>query len=186
MTMSDHSHRHESGHLRVRRGARRRQQELCADAQEPASSVRIRATSTRFFARSSSSAATRVRAAACAASRWPCGTWRAKPTTSPVYQTAGRQVSRYDPLLRRHHRVATIRRFTATRLKARRDEKGFTWLKMDLGVDLVENVPGALTRPLGTESRQLRRARAAHVHGDGTDAKRRRGDGRTTWPRCGR
>jgi L-alanine-DL-glutamate epimerase-like enolase superfamily enzyme len=34
------------------------------------------------------------------------------------------------------------------RLKARRDE-GFTWLKMDLGVDLVAEVPGALTMPLG-------------------------------------
>jgi L-alanine-DL-glutamate epimerase-like enolase superfamily enzyme len=34
------------------------------------------------------------------------------------------------------------------RLKARRDQ-GFTWLKMDLGVDLVGEVPGALTRPAG-------------------------------------
>jgi L-alanine-DL-glutamate epimerase-like enolase superfamily enzyme len=35
------------------------------------------------------------------------------------------------------------------RLKARRDQ-GFTWLKMDLGVDLVAKVPGALTMPAGT------------------------------------
>jgi L-alanine-DL-glutamate epimerase-like enolase superfamily enzyme len=35
------------------------------------------------------------------------------------------------------------------RLKARRDQ-GFTWLKMDLGVDLVGQVPGALTMPSGT------------------------------------
>ncbi len=35
------------------------------------------------------------------------------------------------------------------RLKARRDQ-GFTWLKMDLGVDLVADVPGALTMPAGT------------------------------------
>jgi L-alanine-DL-glutamate epimerase-like enolase superfamily enzyme len=34
------------------------------------------------------------------------------------------------------------------RLKERRDQ-GFTWLKMDLGVDLVAEVPGALTRPAG-------------------------------------
>src|ERR1700687_5118857 len=34
------------------------------------------------------------------------------------------------------------------RLKGRRDE-GFTWLKMDLGVDLVANVAGALTMPVG-------------------------------------
>jgi L-alanine-DL-glutamate epimerase-like enolase superfamily enzyme len=35
------------------------------------------------------------------------------------------------------------------RLKARRDE-GFTWLKMDLGIDLVANVPGTVTRPGGS------------------------------------
>jgi L-alanine-DL-glutamate epimerase-like enolase superfamily enzyme len=34
------------------------------------------------------------------------------------------------------------------RLKARKDQ-GFTWLKMDLGVDLVGNIPGAVTRPAG-------------------------------------
>ncbi len=33
------------------------------------------------------------------------------------------------------------------RLKARKDE-GFTWLKMDLGVDLVAKVPGAITHPV--------------------------------------
>jgi L-alanine-DL-glutamate epimerase-like enolase superfamily enzyme len=36
------------------------------------------------------------------------------------------------------------------RLK-KRVEQGFTWLKMDLGVDLIQNVPGALTHPLGMD-----------------------------------
>ena len=49
----------------------------------------------------------------------------------------------------------------ASRLKARINDKGFTWLKMDLGVDLVEKTPGTLTRPLGTESRQY--ARTQHM-----------------------
>jgi L-alanine-DL-glutamate epimerase-like enolase superfamily enzyme len=35
------------------------------------------------------------------------------------------------------------------RLKARRDE-GFTWLKMDLGIDLMADIPGAITMPAGT------------------------------------
>lgn len=34
------------------------------------------------------------------------------------------------------------------RLKARKDQ-GFTWLKMDLGIDLMENIPGTITRPEG-------------------------------------
>src|SRR6266567_8527006 len=38
------------------------------------------------------------------------------------------------------------------RLKLRKDQ-GFTWLKMDLGVDLVADVPGALTMPVGETAR---------------------------------
>jgi L-alanine-DL-glutamate epimerase-like enolase superfamily enzyme len=34
------------------------------------------------------------------------------------------------------------------RLKARRDQ-GFTWLKMDLGIDLLNGMPGTVTRPSG-------------------------------------
>src|SRR5437773_5678777 len=34
------------------------------------------------------------------------------------------------------------------RLKARRDQ-GFTFLKMDLGIDLMEGMPGTITRPAG-------------------------------------
>lgn len=41
------------------------------------------------------------------------------------------------------------------RLKARRDQ-GFTWLKMDLGVSLVENIPGAVTVPSGLTPEEAR------------------------------
>ena len=34
------------------------------------------------------------------------------------------------------------------RLKLRK-EQGFTWLKMDLGIDLMKNIPGTITAPLG-------------------------------------
>ena len=36
----------------------------------------------------------------------------------------------------------------AKRLKARKDQ-GFTWLKMDLGIDMLEKISGAITRPDG-------------------------------------
>jgi L-alanine-DL-glutamate epimerase-like enolase superfamily enzyme len=39
------------------------------------------------------------------------------------------------------------------RLKARK-EQGFTWLKMDLGIDLLGDEAGTLTHPLGTKYRQ--------------------------------
>ncbi len=37
----------------------------------------------------------------------------------------------------------------AARLKARKEEMGITWLKMDLGIDMVEDTPGTVTRPSG-------------------------------------
>jgi L-alanine-DL-glutamate epimerase-like enolase superfamily enzyme len=40
------------------------------------------------------------------------------------------------------------------RMKERMDQ-GFTFLKMDLGMDLVEKVPGAITRPLGMTTREI-------------------------------
>jgi L-alanine-DL-glutamate epimerase-like enolase superfamily enzyme len=40
------------------------------------------------------------------------------------------------------------------RLK-RRTEQGFTFLKMDVGVGLVEKIPGTVSRPLGTSSRDF-------------------------------
>ncbi len=36
------------------------------------------------------------------------------------------------------------------RLKNRMDQ-GFTWLKMDLGIDLIQEKPGMVTRPLGID-----------------------------------
>ncbi|MBM3810468.1 MAG: mandelate racemase/muconate lactonizing enzyme family protein [Acidimicrobiia bacterium] len=44
----------------------------------------------------------------------------------------------------------------AQRLKDRIDKKGFTFLKMDLGVGLVEKIPGTVSRPLGTSSANFR------------------------------
>jgi L-alanine-DL-glutamate epimerase-like enolase superfamily enzyme len=43
----------------------------------------------------------------------------------------------------------------ATRLKKRATENGFTWLKMDLGVGLVQDQPGVLTMPVGADTRQM-------------------------------
>src|SRR5690606_30658156 len=39
----------------------------------------------------------------------------------------------------------------------RRMDAGFTFLKMDVGVGLVENIPGPVSRPLGTASREFGR-----------------------------
>jgi L-alanine-DL-glutamate epimerase-like enolase superfamily enzyme len=47
----------------------------------------------------------------------------------------------------------------AQRMKARKEEMGLTWLKMDLGINMVEDTPGTVTRPSGLsrwEETQLR------------------------------
>lgn len=41
------------------------------------------------------------------------------------------------------------------RLKKRVDERGFTFLKMDLGYDLVEKTPGCVTQPVGLTGREI-------------------------------
>ena len=46
------------------------------------------------------------------------------------------------------------------RLKARREE-GFTWLKMDLGIDLLNGTPGTVTGPLNQSTAQA--ARTQHM-----------------------
>ncbi len=43
---------------------------------------------------------------------------------------------------------------TAQRYK-RRMEQGFTWLKMDVGIGLLEGIPGTLSRPLGQTNRDV-------------------------------
>ncbi len=37
----------------------------------------------------------------------------------------------------------------AQRLKARKEEMGITWLKMDLGINMIEKIPDTVTRPSG-------------------------------------
>lgn len=47
----------------------------------------------------------------------------------------------------------------AQRMKARKEEMGITWLKMDLGINMIEDTPGTVTRPAGLsrwEETQLR------------------------------
>jgi L-alanine-DL-glutamate epimerase-like enolase superfamily enzyme len=61
-------------------------------------------------------------------------------------------------------------RVFAQRLKTRVDEKGFTFLKMDLGVGLVEHLP-VWSRGLSALLPRLWHG-PAHVHGYGTDPQR--------------
>ena len=40
-------------------------------------------------------------------------------------------------------------------MKARKEEKGLTWLKRDLGVDLVSNKPNTVTAPVDLTQQEL-------------------------------
>jgi len=66
----------------------------------------------------------------------------------PVYQMLG---GKFRDKIRCYADTPQVRdpKVFGARMKERR-EQGFTWLKMDLGVELVANVPGAVTMPLGT------------------------------------
>jgi L-alanine-DL-glutamate epimerase-like enolase superfamily enzyme len=70
----------------------------------------------------------------------------------PVYQMLG---GKFRDRIRLYcdTDVSRDKNVFAQRLKARRD-KGFTWLKMDVGVGLVQDIPGTVTRPIGLTPRE--------------------------------
>ena len=66
----------------------------------------------------------------------------------PVFQMLG---GKFRDKIRCYADTPQVRDPKAFGLKMKeRREQGFTWLKMDLGVELVANIPGAVTMPLGT------------------------------------
>ncbi len=71
----------------------------------------------------------------------------------PVYQMMGGKfrdkIRCYADTTESHDR-----KIYGQRLKARRDQ-GFTFLKMDLGIDLLHDIPGTLTHPLGQTERDV-------------------------------
>jgi L-alanine-DL-glutamate epimerase-like enolase superfamily enzyme len=77
----------------------------------------------------------------------------------PVYQMLG---GKYRDKVRCYGDTAESHdpKVYGERMK-QRIAQGFTWLKMDLGIDLIENVPGALTHPLGLTVRDV--ARTQHM-----------------------
>jgi L-alanine-DL-glutamate epimerase-like enolase superfamily enzyme len=71
----------------------------------------------------------------------------------PVYQMLG---GKFRDKIRIYADTTESRdpKVYAQRLKQRM-ERGLTWLKMDLGIDLAEETPGTVTRPAGASRREL-------------------------------
>ena len=63
-------------------------------------------------------------------------------------------------------------------------EQGFTWLKMDLGIDLVRERPGTLTAPARADRRATAVSTQHMFTGIELTDKGRRGDGRLRGARC--
>ena len=57
----------------------------------------------------------------------------------------------------------------AQRMKARKEEMGITWLKMDLGIEMVEDTPGTVTRPAGLSRWEATQLRHPFVAAEVTD-----------------
>jgi L-alanine-DL-glutamate epimerase-like enolase superfamily enzyme len=82
-----------------------------------------------------------------------------KAYNAPVYQMLG---GKFRDTIRCYADTTESNdpKIYGARLRARRDQ-GFTWLKMDLGIDLMEGVPGTITAPKGTSIAQ--RDRTEHM-----------------------
>lgn len=72
----------------------------------------------------------------------------------PVYQMLG---GKFRDRIRVYADTTESRdpRVYAQRMKARKEEMGLTWLKMDLGIDLVADQPGTVTAPSGLSNEEL-------------------------------
>ena len=85
------------------------------------------------------------KAAESAPSKWRCGTSRARCTTIPctpwsaAANSATRSASMPTPPSRDDPKIY------AQRMKERKEVMGLTWLKMDLGVEMVSETPGTVT-----------------------------------------
>ncbi|HEX3683284.1 MAG TPA: mandelate racemase/muconate lactonizing enzyme family protein [Bryobacteraceae bacterium] len=66
----------------------------------------------------------------------------------PIYQMLGGKFRDKIRLYADTEESKDIKEY-AQRLKARKEEMGLTWLKMDLGINMVQDTPGTLTRPSG-------------------------------------
>ena len=135
-----------SGYGEVRDGASKTYALLLKSA----SSARTPATSTRSSARSSSSALRPGRREASAASRWPVGIWPERRSASPCTRCWADAsgiacVSTPTP--------PSYPRGTPGEAVKERMDRGLTFLKVDVGIDLLEGKPDMVTRPTGAEVR---------------------------------
>ena len=159
----DHSHRHQPGRARAGRGARYRRAAVRDGAEEPPRWARTRCRSITSSRRLRNSAAMRARRAACARWRWRCGTSRARSTTFPCTRcwAASGAIRFAFTRIRRSRR--TLPNMDAARKSARR--AGLTWMKMDLGINVLDGMPGTVMQPVGHEQMGIAQP-AASVYGD--------------------
>src|SRR5271170_8382702 len=72
----------------------------------------------------------------------------------PIYQMLGGKFRDRIRIYADTEESKDIKEYAA-RLKARKEEMGLTWLKMDLGIIMVEDIPGTVTRPSGLNRWEL-------------------------------
>jgi len=144
--LPDHPARHQPGHFRIRRSSGRCEQDVCADAQSrlvgenPCNIDRLFRKIKQFgFHARQGGGVSGVEMAL-----WDLA---GKAYGVPVYQMLG---GRFRDRIRCYADTDSSRdpKVFAARLKERMDQ-GFTFLKMDLGIGLLQGIPGAVTRPLG-------------------------------------
>ena len=161
--LPDHPHRHQPGHLRLRRGARRREQDLRADAQEPPPRREPVQRRQDLPEDQAVRRATRGRAAACAASRWRCWDLAGKAYGVPVYQMLG---GKFRDRVRLYADTDRDVRATAWPKRAAPAAQGADGPRLHVPEDgprdraCSQSIPGALTVPLG----QTTQERAMTMH----------------------
>jgi len=101
--------------------------------------------STVCFERSNSLAVTRGKVEECAPWKWRFG-HRRQSVQRAVYQMLG---GKFRDKIRLYADTEESKdpKVYAQRMKERKERMGLTWLKMDLGIEMVANTPGTVTNP---------------------------------------
>ena len=85
--------------------------------------------------------------AECARSKWRSGTLRERSTTLPFTRMLGGGKFRDKIRVYADTTESKDPKIYAQRMKERKEVMGITWLKMDLGVEMVADTPGTVTGP---------------------------------------
>ena len=148
--LSDHPGRHKSGCLRPGRSARRRQRHLCVVLEKP-HRWRDPLQLDKIFREIKQFGGHARQGGGVSAIEMALWDITGKVYNAPVYALLGGGKFRDKIRIYADTTESNDPKVYAQRMKERKEVMGLTWLKMDLGIEMVSDIPGTVTNPTDIE-----------------------------------